>query len=204
MSDAFHSYQVRQGHGLSHDPLPSILGPRPIGWISTRAADGRLNLAPYSFFNVFNYRPPIVAFSSVGKKHTVRNAEATGNFVYNLATRPLAEQVNLTSTETEVDEFEFAKLTPTPSSMVAAPRVAESPVSLECVVTQIQQLTAADGSTLDTWMVFGEVIAAHIDRRLLRDGIFDTAAAQPILRAGGPSDYFQILPEGLFRMVRPK
>lgn len=204
-SGDLHSYSVRNGHGLPHDPLPAILGPRPIGWISTRHPQGHVNLAPYSFFNVFNYRPPIVAFSSVGKKDTVRNAELSGEFVYNLATRPLAEQVNMTSTEVPgADEFALAGLTPAPSLEVAAPRVLESPVALECKVTQIQQLVGLDGKTLDTWMVFGEVVVAHIDRAFLNDGIFDTSRAQPILRGGGPSDYFEVLPQGLFHMFRPK
>lgn len=200
-----HSYTIRNGHGLPHDPLPAILGPRPIGWISTCNAQGQLNLAPYSFFNVFNYRPPVVAFSSVGKKDTVRNAQISGEFVYNLATRPLAEQVNLSSTEQPgVDEFVLAGLTPAPSLEVAAPRVLESPVALECKVTQVQQLIGLDGAALDTWMVFGEVVAAHIDRACLRDGIFDTGHAQTILRGGGPSDYFEVLQQGLFHMFRPK
>lgn len=203
---SLHSYPLRDGHGLPHDPIPAILGPRPIGWISTRAADGRLNLAPYSFFNIFNYRPPLVAFASVGRKDSVRNAEATGEFVYNLATRSLAEQVNQTSIEAapEVDEFALAGLTPAPSLEVAAPRVAESPAAFECRVTQVQQLSGSDGAALDTWMIFGEVVAVHIDRALLRDGIYDTAAAQPILRGGGPADYFQVLSEGRFQMYRPK
>lgn len=205
-SDSLHSYILRDGHGLPHDPIPAILGPRPIGWISTCDAEGRLNLAPYSFFNIFNYRPPLVAFSSVGKKDSVRNVEATGEFVYNLATRNLAEQINQTSIEAPpgVNEFELADLTPVASIEVAPPRVAESPVALECKVTQVQQLASLDGTTLNTWMVFGEVVAVHIDRALLRDGIYDTAAAQPILRGGGLADYFQVLPEGRFKMYRPR
>lgn len=206
ISNTMHSYQPENGHGLAHDPIPAILGPRPIGWISTCDTEGRLNLAPYSFFNVFNYRPPLVAFSSVGKKDSVRNAEATREFVCNLATRDLAEQLNQTSIEAgpEVDEFVLAGLTPVACSIVAAPRVAQSPVALECRVTQIQQLTRADGHALDTWMVMGEVVAVHIDRALLRDGIYDTVSARPILRAGGPADYFEILPQGRFTMYRPK
>ncbi|MGP3508066.1 flavin reductase family protein [Paracidovorax citrulli] len=200
-----HTYRLSEGHGLAHDPIPAILGPRPIGWISTRSAGGRANLAPYSFFNIFNYRPPIVAFSGVGHKDTVRNAEETGEFVCNLATRPLAEQVNLSSTELPgADEFALTGLTPAPCLEVAAPHVAESPVALECRVTQVQRLAGLDGEPLGTWMVFGQVVAVQIDRALLHGGIYDTAAAQPILRAGGPQDYFQILPEGLLRMARPR
>ncbi|HDR8999186.1 flavin reductase family protein [Burkholderia sp. BC1] len=205
-TDRIHSYRLADGHGLPHDPIPAILGPRPIGWISTSDANDNLNLAPYSFFNIFNYRPPLVAFSSVGKKDSVRNAQALGEFVYNLATRKLADKVNQTSIEAppHVDEFELAGLTPAPSTVVSVPRVAESPVALECVVTHVQQLSSVDVARLDTWMVIGEVVAVHIDRELLRDGIYDTALAQPILRGGGPADYFEVLPAGKFSMYRPK
>lgn len=201
-----YSYATADGHGLPHDPLPSILAPRPIGWISTRSSKGDLNLAPYSFFNIFNYRPAIVAFSSVGKKDSASNAAETGEFVCNLATRPLADQVNRTSIDAPagVDEFALAGLTPASSMLVAPPRVAESPVALECVVTRIEALIAADGSVLDTWLVIGQVIAVHIENALLRNGIYDTAAARPIMRAGGPADYFEILPDCLFQMKRPK
>ncbi|KVL19494.1 flavin reductase family protein [Burkholderia sp. MSMB1826] len=205
-TDRIHSYRLADGHGLPHDPIPAILGPRPIGWISTSDANDNLNLAPYSFFNIFNYRPPLVAFSSVGKKDSVRNAQALGEFVYNLATRKLADKVNRTSIEAppHVDEFELAGLTPAPSTVVSVPRVAESPVALECVVTHVQQLSSVDVARLDTWMVIGEVVAVHIDRALLRDGIYDTALAQPILRGGGPADYFEVLAAGKFSMYRPK
>ena len=202
----FYHYRVSDGHGLPHDPLPSILAPRPIGWISTQDVDGRLNLAPYSFFNIFNYHPPIVAFSSVGEKDSVRNCAATRQFVCNLAIRPLAEQVNQTSLAAppEVDEFALVGLTPAPSTVVTPPRVAESPAALECVVTSIQPLSRADGVSLDTWLVLGEVVAVHIDTALLKDGIYDTAASRTILRGGGAADYFEVLHEGLFKMHRPK
>ncbi len=85
--DDFHSYEPKDGHRLPHDPFNAIVGPRPIGWISSRASDGTPNLAPYSFFNAFNYTPPIVGFSSIGYKDTVRNVEATGEFVWNLTTK---------------------------------------------------------------------------------------------------------------------
>ncbi len=127
MSKSIHSYQPSLGHGLKHDPFNAIVGPRPIGWISTQSASGKLNLAPYSFFNAFNYVPPIIGFSSVGYKDTVRNIEETGEFVWNLATRPLAEAMNQTSAMVgpDVNEFELAGLTPLPSQVVAVPRVSE-------------------------------------------------------------------------------
>lgn len=206
MHDRFYSYEPVQGHGLKHDPIASILGPRPIGWIATRSLEGHANLAPYSFFNVFNYKPPIVAFASVGWKDTIRNVQATGEFVVNLATRALAEQVNLTSATvpSDVDELELAGLTPAQCLQVAAPRVAESPVALECRVTQVQQLAGLDGNKVETWMAFGEVVAVHIAEKFVRDGIYRTEEARPILRAGGPADYFEITPDSLFRMHRPK
>ena len=201
----FHSYTPRQGHGLPHDPFNAIVGPRPIGWISTCDAAGRLNLAPYSFFNAFNYVPPIVGFASIGPKDTLRNIEETGEFVWNLATRDLAEAMNLScaAVAPEVSEFDLTGLTPEPSLSMRPPRVQESPVCFECRRTQILQLEGADGRTVPTWLVLGEVVQVHIARHLLKDGVYDTAGAGHILRAGGPADYFSIGPEQLFRMARP-
>ena len=85
---SFHSYTPAQGHGLPHDPFNAIVAPRPIGWISSRSAGGQVNLAPYSFFNAFNYVPPIVGFSSIGRKDTLRNVQETGEFVWNLVNWP--------------------------------------------------------------------------------------------------------------------
>jgi flavin reductase (DIM6/NTAB) family NADH-FMN oxidoreductase RutF len=201
-----HYYEPRTGHGLRHDPFNAIVGPRPIGWISTCGTSGRNNLAPYSFFNAFNYVPPIIGFSSVGYKDTVRNVEETGEFVWNLATRPLADAVNASSAAVapEVSEFDLAGLTPVGSRLVRPPRVGESPVSFECKVTQITQLQGIDGVKVPTWLVLGEVLAVHIRQDLLVDGVYDTAKAEPILRGGGPADYFRIGPEQLFRMHRPR
>ena len=201
-----HSYEPRKGHGLPHDPFNAIVGPRPIGWISTCNAQGALNLAPYSFFNAFNYVPPIVGFASIGAKDTLRNVQETGEFVWNLATRDLAEAMNQTCAAVgpEVSEFALAGLTPLPSTLVQPPRVAESPVTMECRCTQILQLQGADGAQVPTWLVLGEVVAVHIDTALLKDGVYDTASAGHILRAGGPADYFTVGPEQLFKMHRPR
>ena len=206
MSELFHSYEPRQGHGLPHDPFNMIVGPRPIGWISTRGLSGGLNLAPYSFFNGFNYIPPIIGFSSVGHKDTVRNVEETGEFAWNLVTRHVAEAMNKTSATVgpEVSEFTLAGLTPLELTLIAPPRVAESLVTFECRRTQIVQLQNASGEKLTTWLVLGEVVMVHIAQSLLKDGIYDTAAAGHVLRGGGPADYFTIGPEQLFRMRRPK
>ncbi len=198
-------YEPRNGHGLPHDPFNAIVGPRPIGWISSRSVAGVLNLAPYSFFNAFNYTPPIVGFASVGYKDSVRNIEKTGEFVWNLATRPLAEAMNQTSAAVpaEVDEFELAGLTPAASRLIGVPRVAQSPVSFECRSTQIIQLHGIDGVKVPTWLVLGEVVAVHIAQASLKNGAYDTAGAGHILRAGGRGDYFTVGPEQLFRMDRP-
>ena len=201
-----HFYEPRNGHGLPHDPFNAIVGPRPIGWVSTRSNDGVLNLAPYSFFTAFNYIPPIVGFSSTGPKDSLRNVQENGMFVWNLVTRPLAEAMNQTCAPVgpEVNEFELAGLTTAPSRVVDVPRVADSPVSFECRSTQIIQLEGLDKQKVPTWLVLGEVVGVHIAEHLLKDGIYDTANAGHILRGGGPADYFSIGPEQLFHMWRPK
>ena len=165
-----------------------------------------LNLAPYSFFNAFNYTPPIIGFSSIGRKDTLANIEENREFVWNLATHPLAEAMNQScaAVPADVDEFALAQLTPLASTQVQPPRVAESPVSMECQCTQIVQLTGFDGVAVPTWLVLGEVVAVHIDQSLLKDGVYDTAAGQPILRGGGPADYFTIGEAQRFRMFRPR
>src|SRR5207244_3766037 len=138
-------------------------------WISSLSATGVPNLAPYSFFNAFNYRPPVVGFCSIGWKDSVGNIESTGEFVWNVATRALAEPMNETSAAIPPDEDEFlrAGLTQAPSTLIAAPRVLESPVNFECRVTQTVHLRDLDGADIPSWLVLGQVVAVHIDRRLL-------------------------------------
>ncbi|MDO6414226.1 flavin reductase family protein [Sphingomonas sp. BIUV-7] len=205
MEEQYHFYRPADGHGLPHDPLNAIVGPRPIGWVSTVSEDGVVNLAPYSFFNAFNYRPPIIGFSSTSAKDSLRNVRATGEFVWNLATRPNADRMNATSeaVSPEVDEFALVGLTPQPSTIVAPPRVAESPVHFERVVSDIVRLRSHRGDAVDAWLVLGEVVGIHIQRKLLKDGIFDTFGAGIILRAGGPSAYLHVTPQGRFDIFRP-
>ncbi len=200
-----HIYQPSQGHGLRHDPFNAIVGPRPIGWISSIGAGGGVNLAPYSFFNAFNYIPPILGFSSTSPKDTVRNCRETGEFVWNVCTRPLAEQMNQTCAPVpyEIDEFGLAGLTASPSRLVNVPRVGESPVNFECKVIEIIQLKSHTGVPTQGWLVLGEVVAVHIEKRLLIDGIFDTFGAGLVMRAGGPSAYAAVGPEARFDMRRP-
>ena len=205
MTQPFHVYEPAKGHRLAHDPFNSIVGPRPIGWISSQDLQGRLNLAPYSFFNAFNYKPPIIGFASNGWKDSVANLEATKEFGWSLTTLPLAEAMNQTcaAVGSEVDEFALAGLTPAPSLFIGVPRVAESPVSFECKVTQVLRLQGIDGKPVDTWVTFGEVVAVHIDTSMIEDGVYKTTLAQPIVRGGGPGDYFKITTDQQFFMRRP-
>jgi flavin reductase (DIM6/NTAB) family NADH-FMN oxidoreductase RutF len=200
-----HIYEPAQGHGLRHDPFNAIVGPRPIGWVSTVDAEGVANLAPYSFFNAFNYTPPIIGFSTIGWKDSVANIAATGVFCWSLATKALADKMNLTCAPAppEIDEFDVAGLTRAQSRRVAAPRVLESPVNFECRMSQMIQLQTAEGAAVQTWLVLGEVLTVWIDRACIRDGLYDTAAARPILRAGRLGDYAEITAEAMFEMPRP-
>ncbi|OSM44339.1 flavin reductase family protein [Nesterenkonia sp. PF2B19] len=199
-------YEPSAGHGLPHDPFNAIVAPRPIGWVSTSTVQGGLNLAPYSFFNAVNYTPPLIAFSSIGHKDTVANIEATGEFCWNLVTTELGEQMNATSAavDTEIDEFELAGLTAAPSRVVSVPHVGQARVVFECRRTQILRLTDASGEDTPARMVFGEVVGVHLDESLLDDGVYQTAAADPLLRGGGPADYFRIRGEDRLRMHRPQ
>jgi flavin reductase (DIM6/NTAB) family NADH-FMN oxidoreductase RutF len=203
-SDMYY-YEPAQGHGLPHDPFNAIIGPRPIGWIGSQDLEGRLNLAPYSFFNAFNYHPPIIGFASVGRKDSLNNIEKTAEFSWNLVTRSLAEAMNQSSAAVaaQIDEFALSQLTPAPSRVISVPRVLQSPVSFECKLTQIVQLQSHAQDLIETWLILGEVVAVHIAKALLKDGIYDTAAAEPILRGGGAADYFQISAQARFKMPRP-
>ncbi|WP_145515780.1 flavin reductase family protein [Yersinia aleksiciae] len=206
-TENYYYYEPAAGHGLAHDPFKAIISPRPIGWISSVSRAGQRNLAPYSFFNCFSDRPPIIGFSSSGWKDSVANITETGEFVWNLATRPLAAAMNNSSASLppDQDEFQFAGLTPRAGRRVNVDCVVESPVNFECKLTQCIQLKNAEGATIDNWLVLGEVIAVHINRDLINaEGIYQTAAAQPILRAGGPSTYYQISDDLRFDLLRPE
>lgn len=184
--------------------LNGIVGPRPIGWISTVSTSGILNLAPYSFFTGFCYSPGIVGFSSAAYKDSVSNAEQTGEFVWNLVTRPLAEAMNASGARVDpgTSEFELAGLTPVASTRVRPPRVGQSPVAFECKVTDIVRLRNSQGEATESWVTFGEVVAVHVANRLLEDGVYQTEAAHPVLRAGGAGVYFELGEK--FVMAPPK
>jgi flavin reductase (DIM6/NTAB) family NADH-FMN oxidoreductase RutF len=200
-----HSYQPGEGHRLAHDPFNAIVAPRPIGWIGTRSAEGIANLAPYSFFNALGYRPPTIGFSSEGRKDTLANVEATRVFTWNLATRRLAERMNATSAMVphHIDEIEMAGIASIEGQLVAAPLVLESPATFECRVSDIVRLHTSAGVDMNNWFVIGEVVAVHIDEGLIVDGVYQTAAARPIMRGGGPADYFEANDAVKFQMRRP-
>jgi flavin reductase (DIM6/NTAB) family NADH-FMN oxidoreductase RutF len=200
----FHFYEPSQGHNLPHDPFKAIVAPRPIGWISTSDADGRLNLAPYSFFNAVCDQPPMVMFSSSGWKDTVANIKATGEFVCNLVTRPLAERMNQTSASLPhgISEFEFAGLASAPCRIVTPPRVAEAPAALECRLVEMIQLHDLDGKALNQYVTIGQVVGVHIQSAYVKDGHFDLLATHAVQRAGYAADYTEATTG--FQMVRPR
>lgn len=187
----------------------AIIAPRPIGWISTVDTDGVANLAPFSYFNLFSSLPPILAFSCNSPedrdaKDTLANVRATGEFVYNMASLDLIEQVNLTSTPLPagMDEFEFARLEKMPSVHVAPPRVAASPVNLECRVLKIVRFGEGEGE-IPTHVTFGQVVGVHIMERFLDgDGYFRTETAQPVARLGGAQYAVSALPFELERQFQ--
>ncbi|WP_342361666.1 flavin reductase family protein [Terrarubrum flagellatum] len=198
----FYEPKARDRSLLPHDPFKAIIAPRPIGWVTTIARDGSVNLAPYSFFNAFSGNPPIIGFSSEGVKDSASFAEETREFTFNLATFDLRDKMNQTSAPLPrgTSEFAHASLTPAPARIVKPPRVAESPASLECVVTEIVALKDRYGVAAGALLVIGEVVGVHIDDRFVKDGRFDTAGAQPIARCGY-QDYAVV--NELFSIVRP-
>jgi flavin reductase (DIM6/NTAB) family NADH-FMN oxidoreductase RutF len=201
---------------LSHKELYNIMlnsvAPRPIAWVSTVSASGRLNLAPFSFFNVVCVDPPLLAFApglrqpkqpevSHGEaKDTLRNIRETSEFVVNIVTYELAEAMNLTSGEynPSVNEFELAKLTPQPSKSVRPPRVAESPVSFECRLHQILDFSPAPTSGS---LVIGQIVSIHMSDAHLKDGRLDRNSLDLIGRMGG-IQYIRTTQR--FEMVRPR
>ena len=197
---------TRNAHGFQYDPFKALVVPRPIGWISSLSPEGKVNLAPYSYFNAFAENPHYIAYGSGssrsgGNKDTLRIIEETQEFVVNIATYDLREAVNATSAHVPrgTDEFALAGLTKATSRLVKPPRVAESPANFECRLYQIVPLPADDGSVEDH-LVIGRVLGIHIDDRFIVDGRVDTVAMRPLARLGY-SEYAAIGES--FRMRRP-
>ncbi len=187
---------------LPHDPFKAIIAPRPIGWVTTRSASGLVNLAPYSFFNAFCDRPPIIAFSSAGYKDSVANVAETGEFVWNMPTYPLRDAMNKTAAPLPRGESEpdYAGIKMVPCRLVAPPRVKASPACLECKLIEVKRLNDRHGAVLDTWLVLGEVVGVHLDQAYVKDGVLDMAAMRPIARCGY-MDY--VTADQPFSMDRP-
>ncbi|MDF1774789.1 MAG: flavin reductase family protein [Rhizobiaceae bacterium] len=190
-------------HGLAHNPWTSLVVPRPIGWISSLSDQGVANLAPYSFFNAIAGIPPFVMFSSAGRKDSQTNIEATGEFVVNMATADLKDALNTSSAAVDqaVDEFELAGLEKAPCRNVAVPRVAASPVALECILNRVVPLTARDGTKVRSEVIFGEVVGIYISDDVIVDGMLDMARIRPLARLGY-MDY--AITEEVFAMMRPE
>ena len=190
----------------AYQALIGIVTPRPIAWVTTVDSDGRVNLAPFSFYNAFGANPPIVVFSPVlkrdgSRKDSLRNVEATGQFVLNAAVEPLAERVNLSSKELPYgkSEAELAGLALAPSVKVKPPRVAASPAHLECKLLHIVPIGSGPSAGN---LVIGEVLLIHIDDDVLdASGQVDPRKLRTIARLGG--DYYSRSTD-LFEMRRPQ
>ena len=197
-------YRPEDGHGLKHNPFNAVVTPRPIGWISTRGADGSENLAPYSFFNAVAYEPPQVMFASTstkpdrdGTKDSIANIRDTGVFCVNIVEYEMRDVMNVTSGpwERETDEFTKAGIDRAPCETIAASRVAGAPASLECKLTQIVQLPGEAN-----FVAFGEVTGVHLRDDCVVDGMFDILKYQPLTRLGY-RDYSRITE--VFELKRP-
>ena len=189
-------YRPKDGHGLPHNPFNAIVTPRPIGWISSTGPYGD-NLAPYSFFNAVGYTPPQVMFASTGWKDSVRAIEESGVFAVNLVSADLTGAMNVTSATLPrgVDEFGLAGLTKVDCETIPCPRVAESPATLECRMTQILQLAGKDN-----FLILGEVTGVHMRDEFLQGGRYDLRLVRPLARCGY-RDYTVV--EDQFALARP-
>ncbi len=197
-------YRPEDGHGLPHNPFNAVVSPRPIGWISTRGADGSENLAPYSFFNAVAYVPPQVMFASTsakedrdGTKDSVANIRETGVFCVNIVEYAMREVMNVSSGAwpRDVDEFDRAGIAREACETIAASRVAGAPANLECRMTQIVKLEGAAN-----FLVLSEVTGVHLRDDCIVDGRFDVLTYQPVARLGY-HDYSRVTE--LFSMTRP-
>ena len=188
-------------HCLAHDPGTCLVVPRPIGWITTIGPAGVVNLAPYSFFNIISTRPPLVMFSSSTRKHSQRNAETAGEFVFNMATYELRSEMNITGSDhpEDISEADIAGLAMVPSRVVKPPRVERSPIALECIYNKTIDLVCSNGKKTVNSLVIGEVVNVHIDDSVIVDGNIDMARIRPIARLGY-MDYTSV--DNIFTMHR--
>lgn len=197
-------YEPKNGHGLPHNPFNAIVTPRPIGWISSRGADGVDNLAPYSFFNATAYVPPQVMFCSTGSKEdrddskdSVSNIRETGVFCVNIVEYAMRDAMNASSQSLPAaqSEFDHATLDRAECSTIPCARVDGAPASLECRLVDIIPLRGEAN-----FMVLGEVTGIHLRDDCLRDGVFDVTRFHPLARLGY-RDYATVTE--LFSLTRP-
>ena len=199
----FYSYSPSDGHGLKYSPFKALIGPRPIGWISSISKSGMVNLAPYSFFNAFCETPPIIGFTSFGEKDSLRNISETGEFVHNCVSSDLAEKMNLTSGNypNDINEMAEAGLAAIPSDDVTPPRVASALAAMECKLIEVKRMEDRHGEKTNCHLVLGEVVRIHISEKILTDGLVDEEALGLLGRLG----YFNYTKvDDVFAMRRPK
>ena len=200
-------YKITNGHKLPHDPFKSLIVPRPIGWVSSVSPQNGVNLAPFSFFNAISSDPPMVVLGingthvEGGDKDTLSNIKQTKDFVVNIATWELRDQMNQTSASLprNVDEMDVAKLRAKPSTLIRSPSVENSPVNMECILHKIIYLPSSDSSS-ENVCVIGQVVGIHISDNILSEGIIDMDKFKPIARLGY-SDYTVV--DQTFSMERP-
>ena len=200
-------WETVKPHGLPHNPFKSCVVPRPIGWISSISASGQVNLAPYSFFNGVSGEPPMVMFGAEGNtnertKDSLKNVEETGEFVCNMATWGLRDQMNISSANVaaNIDEFDLAGLETEASVMVKPPRVKAAPIHMECVYFKTLDLPSNTPGVRNA-LVTGQVVGIHIDDHVMVDGIIDIERIMPLARMGY-KDYTHV--EKVYSMIRPK
>ena len=190
-------------HGLPHDPFKALVAPRPIGWISSRGRDGVSNLAPYSFFNAISSQPNLVMFSSNGRKDSLTNVAASGEFACSLVSYDLKDAMNHSSAPVgaNVSEFELAGLTEAPCKLIDVSFVAEAPAALECRVLEILPLNKYDGIETSYEMVLGEVLGIHIRDEFIENGLVVASRLNLLARLG----YMDYSSAGdVFSLDRPK
>ncbi len=203
-------YRPKDGHGLPHDPFKAIVVPRPIGWVSTLDAEGRANLAPYSFFNGCGDHPPLVMFAQSGRKSrdegekdSIANIRATGEFACSVVSLALKDAMNASTASfpAGVDEFEKAGLSKGEGRAIRAPHVAEAPAALECRMVRIIDDLPVAREGLMNIVVIGEVVGVHIRDEVLKDGLVDVLTYNPVARMGY-MEYTTV--EDRWEMRRPK
>lgn len=197
----------KNDHGLPYNPIKACVVPRPIGWITSLDAAGKVNVAPFSFFNMLSYNPPFCLFSAGGHsddhedKDSVANIKATGEFIYNMATWDQRHAMSETGmiVDRTVDELAATGLEAEPSRLVKPPRIKGSPAQFECKLHDIVVLPGNSKMAIHH-VVFGRVVGVHIaDDAISEDGIFEVDRVRPIARLGY-KDYSWISSDNMFAM----